>query len=112
MLFADDQAILAENEDDLQRAVHNLGKEAKKYNMKISAAKTKVIAFEGKDLVRSEIVIDEKAIEQANVFKYLETEVSYMGEVDVDRKTVKFLKVSGIINRILPASKIRRETRL
>jgi len=54
--------------------------------MKISIGKTKVMAFHGKEPVRSKIVIDGKAIEQVNVFTYLGTDISYFGEVDVGKK--------------------------
>jgi len=33
------------------------------------------------------------------------------GEVDVGKKITKFIKISGLINRILPANTVRRETR-
>lgn len=112
VLFADDLAILAEDEDNLQRALYKLNAIAKEYNMKVSTGKTKVMAFYGKEPIRSKIVIDGKPIEQVNGFKYLGNEISYLGEVDVEKKITKFLKVSGLINRILPANCIRRETRL
>ena len=35
VLFADDQAIIAENEDELQRSVHKIEKTAEKYEMKL-----------------------------------------------------------------------------
>ena len=53
MLFADDQAIFAKNEDDLQRSVFNLENIARKFGMKISTSKTKTLAFKGKDAARS-----------------------------------------------------------
>lgn len=80
--------------------------------MKMSTEKTAVMAFDSKDLVKWKIVVRRKTIKQVNVFKYLGTEVSYRGEVDVGNKIAKFLKVSGPINRILPANTIKRETRL
>lgn len=66
--------------------------------------------FLGKELVRSKIFIDGKCIEQINKFGYLGTEISYIGEVDIDKKVVKFLRISGIINRILPLNRVRCET--
>ena len=80
--------------------------------MKISAEKTKVLAFHGKKPTRSKIVIDGKIIEQVKAFKYLGTDISYLGEVDVEKKITKFIKISGLINRIMPPNSLRRETRL
>ena len=79
ILFADDMAVLAEDEDSLQRSLYNLNAIAKEFNMKISAGKTKVMAFLGKEPIRSKIVIDGKVIEQVNVFTYLGTDISYLG---------------------------------
>ncbi|CAG7824607.1 unnamed protein product, partial [Allacma fusca] len=49
VLFADDQAVLAETEDDLQRSMYNLTKTSEKYDMRISSEKTKTMAFKGKE---------------------------------------------------------------
>ena len=79
LLFADDQVIVAENEDELQRSVFKLEKIAKEYGMKISTAKIKVIAFRGKEQKRSKIVVNEKIIEQVRKFKYLGVDISSEG---------------------------------
>jgi hypothetical protein len=41
LLFADDQVVLANAEDNLQRAVYKLSNIANKYNLKMSAKKLK-----------------------------------------------------------------------
>jgi beta-xylosidase len=41
ILYADDQVIIAKSEDELQMAVNDLNKIAKKYNIKISSSKIK-----------------------------------------------------------------------
>ena len=43
--------------------------------------------------MRTEIVIDNKIIEQANLFKYLGNMISYEGELDIDNKLNNFLKL-------------------
>jgi predicted RNA-binding protein associated with RNAse of E/G family len=48
LLFADDQVTVAQNEDELQRAVYNLQVTASEFNMSISTEKTKIMAFAGK----------------------------------------------------------------
>lgn len=112
LLFADDQVIVAENEDELQRSVFKLEKIAKEYGMKISTAKTKVIAFRGKEQKRSKIVVNGRIIEQVGKFRYLGVDISSEGEVDVQSKISKFLKITGLINKILRHNKTTRETRL
>jgi hypothetical protein len=47
LLFADDQIVLADSEETLQRAVFSLNNIAKEYNLRISTKKTKVLGFKG-----------------------------------------------------------------
>ena len=74
VLFADGQAVLAVTEDDLQRAIFQLTIISEAYVTKISADKTKTMAFKGKDALRSKIVIND-IIEQTNAFRYLGNEI-------------------------------------
>ncbi|KAF2897946.1 hypothetical protein ILUMI_08229 [Ignelater luminosus] len=46
-LFADDQVIIADSEESLQRAAHQLYMTSKQYNLRISIKKTKAMAFKG-----------------------------------------------------------------
>jgi hypothetical protein len=48
LLFADDQIIIQESEDELQRSKFYLNNICKSYNFKISINKTKTMAFQGK----------------------------------------------------------------
>lgn len=112
VLFADDQVIVAENENDLQRSVYSLEKVMAKYDMTISSKKTKTIAFKGKDPIRSKIVINGKIVEQVNTFRYLGMDISYKGEVDIENKLYKFIKLTGLLNRTMPVNKVRKETRV
>ena len=112
ILFADDQVIISKNENELQRSVYNLEKIAKKFGMKISSSKTKTLAFKGKEPTRSKIVVNGKIVEQTSSFRYLGTEISYRGEVDIEEKITKFLRVTGLINRIMNPNNIRKETRI
>jgi transcription initiation factor TFIIIB Brf1 subunit/transcription initiation factor TFIIB len=71
LLFADDQVIIAEREDNLQTAAHKLNKIITEYGLTISVLVTKSMAFRGRDPVRTKIAIDNKIIEQINSFNYL-----------------------------------------
>ena len=64
LLFADDQIIIQDSEDKLQKSVYILNQMSKDYNLKISTDKTKIVAFKGKHLVRSKIEIDRSVLEQ------------------------------------------------
>jgi hypothetical protein len=45
LLFADDQVIMLDSEDKLQKSVYILYQMSKNYNLKISTDKTKIMAF-------------------------------------------------------------------
>jgi GTPase len=61
--ISDDQVILSNDEDNLQRATKHLNDIAKEYGMKINTSKTKSMSFKGKNIQRAKIVIDNKIIE-------------------------------------------------
>ena len=84
LLFADNQVIIADTEDNLQKAVHKLN-QITEYGLTISAKKTKLMAFKGQGPVRTKIVIANKIIEQVNLFNYLGN-IAYEGELDIDNK--------------------------
>ena len=54
--------------------------------------------------MRTEIVIDNKTIEQVSVFNYLGNMISYEGELDID-KLNNFLKITGILNNMFRPQK-------
>ena len=57
LLFADDQVITADTEDNLQKAAYKLNQIVTEYSLTISVQKTKSIAFKGRDPVITKIVI-------------------------------------------------------
>ncbi|KAJ4427690.1 hypothetical protein ANN_25339 [Periplaneta americana] len=63
LLYADDQ-VLFTNEDELQYSIYHLNIIAQNFNMKISPNKTKIMAFQGKQQVRSKIYIGTHTLEQ------------------------------------------------
>ena len=100
LLFADDQVIIADREDNLQRAAHKLNQIITEYGLTTSVQKTKLMAFRGRDPVRTKIVIDNKIIEQANSFNYLGNMISYEKELDIDNKLHNYLKITGNLNNV------------
>ena len=70
--FADNIALLATNEQDLQNNTSSLNRTAQKYCMEISKEKTKPIVFQkGNTELQCNINIENEQIEQVDHFKYL-----------------------------------------
>ena len=98
LLFADDQVIIRDSEDKLQKSVYILNQMNKDYNLKISTDKTKIMGFKGKHLVRSKIEIDGSILEQVKQFNYLGCEMSLDGEPDFAKKNIsRFQGICGTI---------------
>jgi hypothetical protein len=109
LLFADDQLIIADTEDNLQRAVYLLNNTSKEYNLEIATKKTKVFGFVGTNHLRTKIVINDKALEQVGQFTYLGCNISYLLSNDVESKLAKFLQLIGTIKRTI-LRKVRKDT--
>ena len=69
--FADDQAMLAGSEYDLQRMMDRLNMVSVNYNMKINTKKTKVMKISKGTESTMKIVVAEEIIEQIKEFRYL-----------------------------------------
>ena len=69
--FADDQGMVDNTEEGLQRTMDRLSKTAKEYDMKINVKKTKTMVVSKKGGVKINIKVDGKKIEQVVKFKYL-----------------------------------------
>ena len=67
------------------------------------------MVFKGWDLVRIKIVIDNKIIEQVNLFNCLENMISYEKEMEIDNKLHDNLKSTGILNNVLDPKKPLRK---
>ena len=107
LLFADDHVVIrvADTEDNLQKAAHKLNRIITEYGLTTSVQKTKSMAFKGRDPVRTKIVIDNKIIEQVNMFNYLGNMISYEKEMDTDKKLHNYLKITGILNNVFKLQK-------
>jgi len=92
LLFADDQFIISDTEDNLQKAVYLLYNISKEYNLEISTKKTKVFGFIGTDHLRTKIIINDETLEQVSQFTYLGCSISYQFSNDAEFKLAKFLQ--------------------
>ena len=83
----------------LQMAAHKLEQATRKFNLKFSTSKTKSMGFQGKENMRTKIVINRKIIEQVRDFNYLGCNISYCERKEVNNKVNKFQRMSGTISR-------------
>jgi hypothetical protein len=88
-----------------KKGAHKLNQIVTEYNLTLSAQKTRSISFKGRDPVRTQIIIENKIIEQVNLFNNLGNMISYEGELDIDNKLNKFLKITGILNNVFRPQK-------
>jgi len=86
LLFADDQFIISDTEDNLQKAVCLLYSTSKEYNLEIATKKMKVFGFIGADHLRTKIIINIETLEQVSQFTYLGCSISYQFSNDVESK--------------------------
>jgi hypothetical protein len=77
LLFADDQVIMFDTEENLQTAAYKRNQIITLHGLNISAQKTNLMAFKGQDLGRSKCVTDNINIEQVNTFNCLGYLISY-----------------------------------
>jgi len=70
------------------------------------------MAFKGRNPVRTKIIINNKIIEQENLYNYLGNMIYYEGELDIDNKLNNFLKIAGILNNMSRPQKTLKKTRI
>ena len=112
LLFADDQVIIADTEDNLQKAAHKLNQIITEYGLTISVQETKLMASKGWDPVRTKIVKRNKIIEQVSLFNYVGNMTFYEKELDIDNKLHNYLKITGILNNVFGPQKTLKKTRI
>ena len=67
------------------------------------------MALKGRDPIRTKIVIDNKIIEQVNMFNYLGNMIYYEKELDIDNELHNYLKITGILNNVFIPQKLLRK---
>lgn len=100
--YADDAILIADNEDDLQRQLQAFNIAAKKYNMKISAEKTKCMVA-SREPRRCKLEMEGKIIEQVMAFNYLGVEITSNRNLkeEVTRQANKAIRVSGCLREVI-----------
>jgi hypothetical protein len=92
-LFADDQVVITNSEDSLQRGLHQT---VQAFCMEISHQKTKIMAFKGTEQIRSKILTD-NILEQVNTLTYLGCNI-YQEEKDIHSKITEGLQILGLVH--------------
>ena len=90
LLFADDQFIISDTEENLQKAVYLLYNMSKEYNLETATKKTKVFGFVGTDHLRTKIIINNETLQQVSQFTYLGCSIFYQFSNYVETKFAKF----------------------
>jgi hypothetical protein len=108
-MFADDQVIISESENTLQRALHELNKIILDFNFEISIQKTKKYGILYKWPVRSILTLDNQPIGQVSRVNCHGCQLSCQDEFD--HKSEKFNYICGTIKRTLK-NKTRIETQI
>ncbi|XP_019755972.1 uncharacterized protein LOC109534668 [Dendroctonus ponderosae] len=99
--YADETALIAESEDDLQRLLHLFNLKAKSLNMEISPTKTKCLTT-SKTPLRCKLELDRRVIEQKMKSNYLGVELSGFGDIEAEMRdqTTKAIRIVGCLNAI------------
>ena len=96
--FADDQGMVDNTEEGLQRTMDRLSKTAKEYGMKINVKKTKTMVVSKKGGAKINIKMDGKKIEPVVKFKYVGAILSEDGRCLVEVK-VRFGTAKDAFNK-------------
>jgi len=112
--FADDQVVIAETEEGLQKLVDSLHTTIGRYNMKMNIKKTKVMRISRNGEGNMDIYINGNKIDQVKSFKYLGTEITSDGrcskeiQIRIARTKNAFTKVKELLSKGLQIETKRR----
>ena len=113
--FADDTALIANTEKDLQELVNKIKEESKLYGLSLNKKKTYTMVFsKKKEIPKCSIKIDGVELEQVKQFNYLGSFLTSDGrsKVEIDRRIGQAKSAFGNMTNILSNKKISIQTRL
>ena len=107
--YADDAALVAENENGLQRLLHKFALSCEKFQLKISSKKTKTLTI-SREPVRCKLQLDNTIVEQVPSFNFLGIQItsSKIVSEEVRPQAIKASKISGCLNETIWSSKFLR----
>ena len=100
--YADDKAVVASTQNELQNLMDRLNTVTKKYGMKINVKKTKVMCISRTGNHKLKILVEGQRVEQVTQFKYLGSIISSDGYCEKDiRSRIIMGSKSSIIRKDL-----------
>ena len=114
-MFADDTALLGDDEDKLQRLVNAFGRVCKKRKLTVNVVKSKVMKVsKSGDENELNIDLDGRRMEEVNVYRYLGVDVANDGKVDeeVRHRIGEARKASGGLQKLWEKRSVSREANL
>lgn len=100
--YADDAALVAEDEDSLQRLLYKFCCVARKFGLTLSTKKTKTLTI-SKTPLRCKLQLYDEIVEQVMSFTYLGIQVTSHQdlEAEVKHQAIKASKISGCLNNAI-----------
>ena len=110
--FADDKAIIAGSEDELQHMLSELNRVVEEFGMKINIGKTKVQRIGNKEKEeKMDVKINDKKLKEVKEFKYLGSMITSQGGCEKEIKTrIGMAKTAFERNRKLLTAKTMKWT--
>lgn len=115
LLYADDQVLLAESAEEMQKMVTLVNESFSKRGMKINVSKTKVMVLERDEKVTEcRIMIGDEKVEQVNEFVYLGCVFTRDGkyEEDIERRVKLGNQVNGALHSLMHNRNLSNKARL
>ena len=113
--YADDTALLAESEEQLQKILDEVRNRSEQLGLKMNVKKTKVMVVRRtKEERRANIYIEGKVLEQVKTFKYLGQQITDDGKCEIDiRSRIEiargnFLKMKDVLTSTSLTLKTRK----
>ena len=109
LCYADDAALVAEDEDALQRLLYHFSCAARKFGLQLSTKKTKTLTI-AKEPLRCKLQLCDKIIERVMSFTYLGIEITTHQDLgaEVKLQTIKASRISGCLNSTIWSKKFLR----
>ena len=101
MRFADDQAMVSNSSQGLQRLMDGLNRAADEYCMRINVKKTKTIVTSKMEGKKVEIKVGQHQVEQVEQFKYLGSLFTEDGRCSKEIATTRLLLVQNSLARVI-----------
>ena len=110
--FAEDQVIIADSDDNLQRGVFTLQNIANKFwNGNITRKIQDNGIFRTRPCMRCKIVVDNKCLQQVNNFECVSCEISFENKKD-QQKGTKFSQILGILSNTYKSTLVQKSSKI